>query len=106
MDIRSQLVEGTAVDLQELHIRIAGRNLGKHVVELETDGDDDLGASLRGSLEVLPLGCRIGALVGLGDAAERLRRAFRSDLAKPEEVVDADRIGRDVDEQGLVGSEA
>src|ERR1700733_14878593 len=106
MDVRLQLVEGTAVDLQELHVWISRRHLGQHVVELEADNNDYFGAGLGGGLEVLPLCCRIGAFVGLGDAAKRLSHALGPDLAELEEVVDADRIGRDEHEQGLLVGEA
>ena len=102
MDVRLQLIERTAVDLEELHVRIGRRHLGQYVVELEADDNDHLGASLGGGLEVLPLCRRIGAFISLGDAAERRGHALGPDLAELEEVVDADRIGRDVDEQRLL----
>src|SRR6202042_2681340 len=106
MDVWLQLIEGTAVDLEELHFRIGGGHLGQHVVELEADNNDNLGAGLGGGLEVLPLCCRIGAFIGLGDAAKRLSHALGPDLAELEEVVDADWIGRDVHEQRLLLGEA
>ena len=105
-DVRLHLVEGAAVDLQELHVRVGAADLGQHVVELEADGDDDLGAGLGRRLEVLPLRRRVGAFIGLRDAAELLGHALGPDLAELQEVVHADRIGRDVDDERLLVGEA
>ena len=106
MDVRLHLRERAAVDLQELHLRIGGRHFRQHVVELEADRDDDLGARLGRGLEVLPASRRVGAFVGLRFAAQRLRRPLGADLAELEEVVDAERVRRNVDEERLVGGEA
>ena len=46
------------------------------------------------------------SFIGLGDAAKRLSHALGPDLAELKEVVDADRIGRDVHEQRLLVGKA
>jgi len=54
----------------------------------------------------LALRRRVRALIGLGLRAERLRDPFRADLAELEELVDANGVRRDVDEERLLVGEA
>ena len=100
-DIGFHLGERTAVNLQEFYVRIGGRHLRQHVVELKPNRHHHLGAGLGGRLQVLALRGGIAALIGLGLAAQLLGHLLGAGLAEFQEVVDANRVGRDVDKEGF-----
>ena len=102
MELLDRVSSPGCVDEDELLIGVGGGELACEFGVLESGEHDHRRRLLDGSLQVGSSAVQVGALESAGGSPQFLGDTIRADLAQFEELIDADRVGGDVDKGGCV----